>query len=50
MRLRYEIRREFTPYIGITFERKTGQTANMTRAAGERVQSTSFVAGVKLFF
>lgn len=50
LRLRYEIRREFAPYIGISFERKTGQTAAMARAAGERVQSTSLVAGVRLFF
>lgn len=50
LRLRYEIRREFAPYIGISFERKVGQTADLARAAGEHVSSTSFVAGVRLFF
>ncbi|MBY0510155.1 MAG: copper resistance protein B [Rhodospirillaceae bacterium] len=32
LRLRYEIRREFAPYIGVTFERKVGQTATFARA------------------
>ncbi|MGE3335950.1 MAG: copper resistance protein B [Rhodospirillaceae bacterium] len=50
LRLRYEIRREFAPYIGVSFERKVGQTADLARAAGEHVSSTSFVAGVRLFF
>lgn len=50
LRLRYDIRREFAPYIGITFERKVGQTADFARAAGAHVSSTSFVAGVRLFF
>jgi copper resistance protein B len=50
LRLRYEIRREFGPYIGVSFERKTGKTADMARGAGERASSTSFVAGVRLFF
>ena len=50
LRLRYEFRREFAPYIGITFERKVGQTADFARASGEHVSSTSFVAGVRLFF
>lgn len=50
LRLRYEIRREFAPYIGVTLERKVGRTADLTRAVGESVSATSFVAGVKLFF
>ncbi len=50
LRLRYEIRREFAPYIGVSFERRVGQTADLARAAGEHVSSTSFVAGVRFFF
>lgn len=50
LRLRYEIRREFAPYIGVNFERRVGQTADLARAAGEHVTSTSFVAGVRFFF
>jgi len=50
LRLRYEIRREFGPYIGVSFKRKVGQTADLARAAGEHVGSTSLVAGVRLLF
>jgi copper resistance protein B len=50
LRLRYEIARTFAPYIGVTYERKTGKTADFARAAGERVGATSFVAGVRFMF
>lgn len=50
LRLRYEVRREFAPYIGISFERKMGGTAALARAAGERTTETSFVAGLRMFF
>ena len=50
VRLRYEFRREFAPYIGVTYERKTGRTADYARTAGDPVGATSFVAGVKMFF
>lgn len=50
LRLRYEIRREFAPYIGVSIERKVGRTADMARSAGEPASSTSLVAGVRLFF
>jgi copper resistance protein B len=50
LRLRYEIAREFAPYIGISYIRKAGQTADLARAAGENVSSTSFVAGIRTWF
>lgn len=50
LRLRYEITREFAPYIGISWDRKVGQTANYARALGQDVDSTSFVFGVRAFF
>ena len=50
LRLRYEIKREFAPYVGISWERKLGDTADFARAAGDRVQATSFVAGVRFWF
>lgn len=50
LRLRYEITREFAPYIGISWDRKVGQTANYARAFGQDVDSTSFVFGVRAFF
>lgn len=50
LRLRYEIRREFAPYIGISYDRKLGQTADYARADGKDVKATSFVIGVRTWF
>ncbi len=49
-RLRYEIRREFAPYIGVQWTRQLGETADFTRANGERPSVVSFVAGVRFWF
>lgn len=50
LRLRYEIRREFAPYIGVSYERRFGRTADFARAAGEDAYATSFVVGVRTWF
>lgn len=50
LRLRYEIRREFAPYVGVSWERKFGTTADFARAVGDRVQSTSLVLGIRTWF
>jgi copper resistance protein B len=50
LRLRYEIRREFAPYIGVSFERRFGKTADYARALGEDVRVASFVVGVRAWF
>ena len=50
LRLRYEIAREFSPYVGVSWDRKFGDTARYARAAGENVSSTSFVAGIRFWF
>jgi copper resistance protein B len=50
LRLRYEISREFAPYIGISYDRKTGMTADFARNRGEDVGGASFVAGVRAWF
>jgi copper resistance protein B len=50
LRLRYEIAREFAPYIGVSYEAKTGRTADFARADGKDATSTSFVAGVRFWF
>jgi len=49
-RLRYEIRREFAPYIGVSWSRKFGETADLARAEGEDIDVTSLVVGVRLWF
>jgi copper resistance protein B len=50
LRLRYEIRREFAPYIGVSFDRKYGRTADFARAAGRDPGGATFVAGVRAWF
>lgn len=49
-RLRYEFAREFTPYIGINWERKLGETANMARAGGGDISNLSLLGGVRMWF
>lgn len=49
-RLRYEIRREFAPYIGVAWERAYGRTAGFRRADFERAADTRWVAGVRIWF
>jgi len=49
-RLRYEIRREFAPYIGISWSRKIGETSDLAAADGEDTDVTSFVVGVRVWF
>lgn len=50
LRLRYEIEREFAPYLGVNWERKLGATSSLARTAGEDPDILSFVAGVRLMF
>ncbi|BAV33277.1 copper resistance protein CopB [Sulfuricaulis limicola] len=50
LRLRYEIRREFAPYIGIERSGEFGGTADFARADGERTKETRFVAGLRFWF
>lgn len=50
LRLRYEITRQFAPYIGVNYEAKTGRTARYARAAGDDPTTTSLVAGIRLWF
>ena len=50
LRLRYEIRREFAPYIGVSYDRKVGDTARYARVDGKNVGTTSFVIGLRSWF
>lgn len=50
LRLRYEVRREFAPYIGVSYERAFGDTADFVRAHGEDAESTRFVVGLRAWF
>ena len=46
LRLKYEIKREFAPYIGINWHKKLGNTADMSSEEEE----TSLVAGISFWF
>ena len=50
LRLRYEIEREFAPYVGIEWAAKVGETARLARAAGDQPSGVGFVAGVRFWF
>ena len=50
LRLRYEVTREFAPYIGVSYDRKFSKTASYARAIGEDPEATSFVVGVRAWF
>lgn len=50
LRLRYEVTREFAPYVGVSFERKFGQTASYASDAGESRSQAAVIAGVRFWF
>jgi copper resistance protein B len=50
LRLRYEIRREFAPYVGINWTKQYGDTADFTQAEGGDVSDTQWVAGIRAWF
>ena len=49
-RLRYEIRRDFAPYVGIAWERAFGGTADLRRDAFHDIRDTRVVVGVRTWF
>lgn len=49
-RLRYEIIREFAPYIGVEQAWRTGRSADFARARGENPNTLSLVLGLRLWF
>jgi copper resistance protein B len=49
-RLRYEITREFAPYIGVHWLSRFGETADLARRHGERAENLALVFGVRLWF
>lgn len=48
-RLRYEVRRELAPYVGVTWNTKWGDTAAFAAAAGEDTGGARLVAGLRLW-
>ncbi|GAA0715105.1 copper resistance protein B [Dokdonella soli] len=50
LRLRYEIRREFAPYVGVEWTKSFGATADFAREDGHDVTDLRWVAGVRVWF
>lgn len=49
-RLRYEIRRELAPYIGLSFDRSFGETATLVRQQGGDPSQIRVAVGVRMWF
>ncbi len=50
LRLRYEIHRDFAPYVGFNWLRQIGDTADLARDEGDDVDQLGFVAGLRIQF
>lgn len=49
LRVRYEIRREFAPYVGVSWRRRYAGTAELSRRSGEAVTDGVFSVGLRLW-
>lgn len=50
IRLRYEIRREFAPYVGLVWSRKFFGTADFARESGEELGGARLALGARIWF
>jgi len=50
LRLRYELRREFAPYIGVNWTRSFGDTADFDREHGDGASDVQCVVGIRAWF
>lgn len=50
LRVRYEVRREFAPYVGVTWTQKYGGTADFARAAGTPTSETVLLTGIRAWW
>lgn len=50
LRLRYEIRREFAPFIGLNWWTKLGDTKEIARAVGDETNDLEIVLGLRMWF
>jgi len=50
LRLRYDIRREFAPYVGLQYQRSFGATRRYARQEGEDARGWSLLTGVRVWF
>ncbi len=50
LRLRYEICREFAPYVGVNWTRSFGDTADFAREYGDVTSDVQWVVGIRAWF
>ncbi|MES9923650.1 MAG: copper resistance protein B [Candidatus Thiodiazotropha endolucinida] len=50
LRLRYEVKREFAPYIGVNWSKRFGDTADFAREEGEDVRDLQWLVGVRAWY
>lgn len=50
LRLRYEVRREIAPYVGVNWTQSFGDTADLAREDGEQTSDIQLVAGIRAWF
>lgn len=50
LRLRYEIKQEIAPYIGVEWRKQTGATARFSWVSGQDPNTVSLVAGIRTWF
>lgn len=50
LRLKYQVMREFAPYIGVRWEQQYGDTRDLARAQGEADSATAFVVGLSAWY
>ena len=50
LRLRYEVTRQFAPYIGVEYSSKFGKTADFARDENEDVSDTQLLFGISAWF
>jgi copper resistance protein B len=50
LRLRYEVTRQFAPYVGVVWQQHYGRAAGYARARGEPANDVQGVAGVRWWF
>lgn len=50
LRLRYDIRREFAPYVGVQYRRAFGDTRRYLRDEGEKAGDWSVLTGIRMWF
>lgn len=50
LRLRYDVTRKLSPYMGVAYQRRFGGTESLTREQGGRVNDVRFLLGLRTWF